>query len=65
MQPGERVLLQRQLPDGSWRTIVPLRAGGEAVLNALLPLRGAMTLRLLVGTLLSASESVPQSQSRL
>jgi hypothetical protein len=35
------------------------------VLNALLPLRGATTLRLADGALVSASASVPRSQSHL
>ena len=50
-RPGQRVLLQREGPHGAWRTIARLHAGAGAVLNALIPLRGAMTLRLKSGAL--------------
>ena len=42
---GQPVLLQRQARGGVWRTIAHLHAGPNAVLNALIPLRGAMSLR--------------------
>ncbi|HWX44825.1 MAG TPA: hypothetical protein VNY52_05845 [Solirubrobacteraceae bacterium] len=51
VRPGQSVLLQSQARSGAWRTIARLRAGGANVLNALIPLRGAMTLRLVGGTL--------------
>jgi hypothetical protein len=50
-RPAQPVLLQREARDGAWRTIARLRAGRDAVLNVLLPLRGAMTLRVVSGTL--------------
>jgi hypothetical protein len=69
MRPGQPVNLERWVrarasPRGAWRTIARLRADGHAVLNALLPLRGAADLRLASGTL-SASEQVPRGRSRL
>jgi hypothetical protein len=51
MRPGQRVLLQRQARGGGWRTIARLRGGSAGVLNALVPLRGAMMLRLASGAL--------------
>jgi hypothetical protein len=48
---GQPVLLQRQARGGVWRTIAYLRAGPNAVLNALIPLHGAMHLRVVSGTL--------------
>jgi hypothetical protein len=65
MRPDQPVLLERHTRSGAWRTIARLRAGRDAVLNALLPLRGAVTLRLRSGTLLSASAPVPRDRSRL
>jgi hypothetical protein len=65
MRPGQRVLLQRHVRGGGWRTIARLRAGNSAVLNALIPLRGAITLRVASGGLISASAQVPRDQSRL
>jgi hypothetical protein len=65
MHPGQPVTLQRRARGGTWRTVARLRAGGDAVLNVLLALRGASTLRLVSGTLLSAAASVPQGRSRL
>ncbi len=61
-RPGQRVLLQHQARGGAWRTIARLRAGGDAVLNALIPLRGAMTLRVVSG-MVSASERVSRGPS--
>jgi hypothetical protein len=51
MRSDQPVLLQRQVRGGGWRTIARLRAGRDAVLNALIPLRGAMTLRVASGSL--------------
>jgi hypothetical protein len=65
MRAGQRVLLQRQARGGAWRTIAHLRAGAAAVLNALIPLRGAMTLRVVNGDLRSASERVSRGRSQL
>jgi hypothetical protein len=65
MRPGLPVLLQREERGGAWRTITRLRTGPNAVLNTLLPLRGAMTLRLAGGVLLSAPAPVPRDRSRL
>jgi hypothetical protein len=66
MDPGQRVVLQRLMPGGGWRTVIGLRANRSAVLNALIPLRGAMALRLTGGgAQVSAAERVPRSRSRL
>jgi hypothetical protein len=65
MRRGKRVLLQRQVRGGGWRTIARLRGGSSGVLNALVPLRGAITLRVASGGLISASAPVPRVQSRL
>jgi hypothetical protein len=65
MHAGQRVLLQRQSRGGRWRTIAGLHADGHAVLNMLVRLRGAGNLRLVSGTILSASAQVPRNQSRL
>jgi hypothetical protein len=65
MHPGQPVLLQRQTRGSAWQTIAHLRAGGYAVLNALVRLRGATALRLVSGRLISASASVPWNRSRL
>ncbi len=65
MHPAQPVLLQRKAQGGAWRTVARLRAGRDAVLNTLLPLRGATTLRVVSGTLRSASVPVPWDQSRL
>jgi hypothetical protein len=58
------VLLQRRAR-GAWHTIAALHANGQAVLNRLLPLRGAMELRLVSGTLRSASAALGRARSRL
>ncbi len=63
-RPAQPVLLQRAARGGVWRTIARLRAGRDAVLNALLPLRGAIALRVGSGTLRSASAWVPWDRSR-
>jgi hypothetical protein len=61
MRPDQRVLLQREKRGGGWRTIAHLRADGYAVLNKLVPLRGASTLRVTSGALLiSASAPLPR-----
>jgi hypothetical protein len=65
MHPAQAVLLQRQARAGAWRTVARLRAARHSVLNALIPLRGAVTLRVVSGTLRSASAPVPRNQSRL
>jgi hypothetical protein len=65
MGPDQPVLLQRRARGGAWRTIAALRANGQAVLNELLALRGAMQLRVLSGTLSSASASVGRARSQL
>ncbi len=58
MRPRQSVLLQRLTPGLGWVTIAALRANGQAVVNRLLALRGAMQLRIVSGTLSSASASV-------
>jgi hypothetical protein len=63
MLPGQRVLLQRLTHGGRWRTVVDLHANRSAVINALIPLRGAFTLRMVCGGLISASTQVPRTQS--
>ncbi|MFI5004781.1 MAG: hypothetical protein ACHQE6_07190 [Solirubrobacterales bacterium] len=65
MRPDQPVLLQREMRGGAWRTIARLRGGGTAVLNTLVPLRGAVTVRLACGALLSAPAPVPRDRSRL
>ena len=65
MRPGQRVLLQRLMRGGRWRTVIGLRANRSAVLNALIPLRGVITLRVVSGGLISASVQMPRDQSRL
>jgi hypothetical protein len=65
MRPGQPVLLQRAERGGEWRTSARLRADSSGVLNASVPLRGAITLRLVGGGLISASAPVPRVQSRL
>jgi hypothetical protein len=65
MRPDQPVLLQRRARGGAWRTIAHLRAGRNAVLNTLIPLRGAMTLRVVSGGLIGASAPVPRGRSRL
>ncbi len=65
MRPGQRVVLQRLMRDGGWRTVIGLRADRGSVLNSLIPLRGTMTLRVASGALISASAPVPHRRSRL
>ncbi len=65
MHAGQPVLLQRRARGGAWRTIAHLHAGPNAVLNALIGLRGAMALRAVSGTLLSASAWLPRGRSPL
>lgn len=64
-RPGQQVLLQRRTRGAAWRTIARLRADGYAVLNRLVPLRGAASLRVVSGTLCSAAERVPRGRSLL
>jgi hypothetical protein len=65
MRPGETVALQRRGRRGAWHTIASLHADGAGVLNVLLKLRGAMSLRVRSGALTSAISSVPARRSRL
>jgi hypothetical protein len=65
MGPDRPVLLQRELRGGTWRTIARLHADRDAVLNTLVPLRGATNLRVVSGALISASAAVPRDRSRL
>jgi hypothetical protein len=63
MHPRQAVLLQRwsrtrAAPKGVWLTLARLRADRAAVLNSLLPMRGAAVLRLQSGALRSASARV-------
>jgi hypothetical protein len=62
MRPDQPVRLQRQERRGAWQTIARLHAGGDAVLNVLIPLRGAVTLRVVSG-MASASERVSRGPS--
>lgn len=64
-RPGQRVLLQSEERGGAWRTIVRLRADGQAVINQLVPMRGAASLRVASGPIVSASERVPRDRSQL
>jgi hypothetical protein len=65
MHPRQRVLLQRERHGGGWGTIARLRADGERVLNTLVPLRGALRLRLQSDGVDSAVAFVPVGRSRL
>ncbi len=64
MRPDQPVLLQRQVRGRAWRTIASLRADRASVLDALVPLRRALTLRVIAGALLSAPAPVPADRSR-
>jgi hypothetical protein len=65
-RPGEAVVLQRQVRvGGAWRTVARLRADRSDVLNTPIALPGAARLRLLSGSLISASAAVPSRRSRL
>jgi hypothetical protein len=61
--PGQPVQLQRLTRTGRWRTIARLRADSHGILNALVPLTGPATLRLLSGGLDSAPVAVPRARS--
>ena len=63
--PRAPVTLQRRLRSGAWSTIARLRAGPAGVLNVLVALRGAMTLRVLCAGLISAPAPIPAGRSRL
>jgi hypothetical protein len=65
MRPGQPLLLQRLTRGRRWRTIAALHANGQAVLNALVALRGAAQLRVVSGPLSSASASVESRRSQL
>jgi hypothetical protein len=65
MRPRQPIELQRLTRGHRWRTIAALRANGYAVLNTLVALRGAIQLRVVSGTLSSASASVGRSRGRL
>ncbi len=56
--PGEPALLQRERPDGGWRTIAHLRADAAGVLNESIGLRGSARLRLRIAGLDSASARI-------
>jgi hypothetical protein len=62
--PYQRASLQRRGHDGRWSTIARVRAGGNAIVNQLVFLHGAVDLRLASGTLRSAAEAVPAQRSR-
>jgi hypothetical protein len=66
MRPREPALLQRQVhAGGAWRTVARLRADPAGVLNAVISLRGAVRLRLRVGTLVSGAVALAAGGSRL
>lgn len=56
--PRTPVLLQRENRAGAWQTLTRLHAASDGVLNRLVKLRGAATLRLAAGSFLSASATV-------
>jgi hypothetical protein len=60
MRPYQRVVLERLGRGGVWRTVRGLRANGYGVLNALVAVRGTVTLRVVSGSLDSASSHVPR-----
>ncbi|MFI5010419.1 MAG: hypothetical protein ACHQDY_09120 [Solirubrobacterales bacterium] len=62
-RPGQLVQLQRRTRGGMWRTVASLHADRYGVLNALVPLRGSASLRLLSAALVSAPESVARGRS--
>lgn len=62
-RPHEAVTVQRRGAHGAWVTVARLRADGAAVLNAAIALRGAVTLRLLAGGVVSAAAPVPARRS--
>jgi len=68
MRGGEDATLQRLAATRGglrWRAVASLHADGAAVLNVVLRLRGAATLRLVAGSLRSAPVSLPAAHSRL
>jgi hypothetical protein len=65
MLAGQPALLQRQTRGGLWQTTAHLHANRYGVLNQLLRLTGSARLRLRTGKLVSASMSVPRTQSAL
>lgn len=58
MRSRAPALLQRELHDRAWRTVVRLCADGYGVLNALVALRGAARLRLREGPNITATAAV-------
>jgi hypothetical protein len=58
LAPGSPALLQAAASGGGWRTLAQLRASGAGVINALVRLRGRARLRVLSGSLQSASADV-------
>jgi hypothetical protein len=60
MRSSQLVLLQRWTRGHMWRPVVRLRADRHGVLNILVKLAGPANLRLMSGTLSSASASVPR-----
>jgi hypothetical protein len=65
MRPRQPVLLQRVGRGGAWWTIARLQAGPNAVVNAVVRLRGATALRLVAGALVSAPVTIPPGPNRL
>ncbi|HXA53582.1 MAG TPA: hypothetical protein VNV37_01785 [Solirubrobacteraceae bacterium] len=63
VRPHQTVSLQRRTRNGRWQTIARLSADRNAVLNRLLPVRGAVELRLLSGAERSASAAVARTPS--
>ncbi len=57
LPPASVALLQAAERGGGWRTLAQLRASGAGVLNTIVRLRGGLRLRLLSGSLQSASAS--------
>jgi hypothetical protein len=62
---GQSVSLQRLARRGRWRAVATLRADRHGVLNTLLAIRGANTLRVVSATGTSASARVPARHSAL
>ena len=62
--PGRAVELQRETAARSWRTVARLRSGPDGVLNVLVKLRGAFTLRLRTATETSAPARVGRAPWR-
>jgi hypothetical protein len=63
--PLEALRLQRRRRDGAWQTLAGLRADSSGVLNVLIAMRGAQTLRLVEAGRTSATASVGRLRARL